>query len=119
MSAASAQLGFAAEFVLFLAAVAGLGVVVRAKMLTGERRGQLLLALGFIAVGVAAFLHGSLLQPDAAAPSVLVTRLVGLGLLGAGSLRSGDAPPRRQVGPALALLFVAEVATVLSLPADV
>ncbi|MDP8954163.1 MAG: ATP-binding protein [Actinomycetota bacterium] len=119
MSAASAQLGFAAEFVLFLAAVAGLGVVVRAKMLTGERRGQLLLALGFIAVGVAAFLHGSLLQPDAAAPSVLVTRLVGLGLLGAGSLRSGDAPPRRQVGLAVGLLFVAEVATVLSPPVGV
>ncbi|MDQ3304631.1 MAG: ATP-binding protein [Actinomycetota bacterium] len=114
MSAASAQLGFAAEFVLFLAAVAGLGVVVRGKLLAGERQGQLLLALGFIAVGVAAFLHGSLLQDDPAAPGVVVTRLVGLVLLGAGSLRSGDVAPRRQVGLALGLLLVAELATVLS-----
>ncbi len=119
MSAASAQLAFAAEFVLFLAAVAGLGVVVRAKLLAGERRGQLLLAAGFIALGVAAFLHGSLLQPDAAAPGVLVTRVLGLALLGVGMLRSDDAAPRRQFGLALGLLFVAEVATVLSPLADV
>ncbi len=118
MSAASAQLGFAAEFVLFLAAVAGLGVVVRAKLLAGERRGQLLLALGFTAVGVAAFLHGSLLQDDPAAPGVLVTRLVGLVLLGAGALRAGDAAPRRQLALALGLLLAAEVITVLSPLAD-
>ncbi len=119
MSAASAQLGFAAEFVLFLASVAGLGVVVRAKLLAGERRGQVLLALGFIAVGVAAFLHGSLLQADPAAPGVVVTRLVGLALLGAGSLRAGDAAPRRQVGLALGLLVLAEVATVVSPLSDI
>ncbi len=119
MSAASAQLGFAAEFVLFLAAVAGLGVVARAKLLAGERRGQLLLASGFIALGVAAFLHGSLLQPDPAAPGVLVTRILGLALLGAGTLRSGDTAPRRQVGLALGLLFLAEVSTVVSPLADI
>ncbi|MDQ3353745.1 MAG: ATP-binding protein, partial [Actinomycetota bacterium] len=62
----------------------------------------------------AAFLHGSLLQDDPAAPGVVVTRLVGLVLLGAGSLRSGDVAPRRQVGLALGLLLVAELATVLS-----
>jgi len=111
VSAASAQLGFAAEFVLFLAAVAGLGVVVRAKLLAGERAGQLLLALGFIGLGLAAFIHGSLLVQTATAPTVIVPRLAGLVLLAAGSLRSGDTDARRQIGLAVTLLALAEATT--------
>lgn len=113
MSAASAQLGFAAEFILFLASVAGLGVVVRAKLLAGERAGQFLLALGFTCLGIAAFVHGSLLQPVGTAAEVVVPRLMGLVLLAAGALRSGDANARRPIGLAVALLAVAELSSLL------
>ena len=119
MSAASAQLGFAAEFILFLASVAGLGVVVRAKLLAGEREGQFLLALGFTCLGIAAFVHGSLLQPVGSAAEVVVPRLIGLVLLAAGALRSGDANARRPIGLAVALLAVAEVVGLLPAANDI
>ncbi|MGI8759043.1 MAG: ATP-binding protein [Acidimicrobiales bacterium] len=118
MSAVSDQLGFAAEFVLFLAAVAGIGVVLRAGLLTVERRGQVLLALGFTSLGLAAFLHGSLLVPDGSALAVVVPRLLGLALLGAGSLMAGEAAPRRQLWLGLGLLAAAEVVSAFATFAD-
>lgn len=114
MSIVTGQLGFAAEFVLFLTAVAGVGVVVRAHLLSKERRGQILLGLGFTALGVAAFLHGSLLEPDGGDVAVVIPRLVGLVLLAAGSYRSPDAAPRLVLGLGLGLLAVAEGVTILS-----
>ena len=119
MSAASAQLGFAAEFMLFLASVAGLGVVVRAKLLAGERAGQVLLALGFTGLGIASFLHGSLLQPNGLGAEVIVPRLLGLVLLVVGALRSGDTDARRQIGLAVALLAVSEAVTVVPTVGDI
>ncbi|CAN5127624.1 hypothetical protein BH24ACT1_BH24ACT1_12970 [soil metagenome] len=119
MSAAFAQLGFAAEFILFLASVAGVGVVVRAKLLAGEREGQLFLALGFTCLGIAAFVHGSLLQPDGTAAEIVIPRLFGLVLLAAGALRSGDANARRPIGLAVGLLAVAELITLLPVVDDI
>ncbi|MDP9006302.1 MAG: ATP-binding protein [Actinomycetota bacterium] len=114
MSTTSALLAFAAEFVLFLAAVAGVGVVVRAQLLTRERQGQTLLALGFTSLGLASFLHGSLLEPDAASALVVVPRLAGLALVLAGSLRASDIAPRRQLWLGLGLLALAEAITISS-----
>ena len=114
MSTSSALLAFAAEFVLFLAAVAGVGVVVRAQLLTRERQGQTLLALGFTGLGLASFLHGSLLEPDGASAVVVLPRLTGLVLVLVGSLRASDVAPRRQLWLGLGLLAVAEGITVLS-----
>ncbi len=114
MSTSSALLAFAAEFVLFLAAVAGVGVVVRAQLLTRERQGQTLLALGFSGLGLASFLHGSLLEPDGASAVVVVPRLAGLALVLAGSLRASDIAPRRQLWLGLGLLALAEAITISS-----
>jgi PAS domain S-box-containing protein len=119
MSAASAQLGFAAEFVLFLASVAGLGVVVRAKLLAGEREGQVLLGLGFAGLGIASFLHGSLLLPNGDEAGVVVPRLLGLVLLAVGAFRSGDTNARRQIGLAVGLLTAAEAISVVPAVGDV
>lgn len=116
MSAASAQLGFAAEFILFLASVAGLGVVVRAKLLAGERAGQVLLGVGFAALGLASFLHGSLLVSEG--NDVSAPRLLGLVLLALGAFRSGDTDARRQIGLAVGLLTVAEAITLSSVMAN-
>ena len=114
MSTSSALLAFSAEFVLFLAAVAGVGVVVRAQLLTKERQGQTLLAIGFTGLGLASFLHGSLLEPDAASALVVVPRLAGLALVLAGSLRASDVAPRRQLWLGLGLLALAEAITISS-----
>ena len=118
MSAASAQLGFAAEFVLFLVAVAGVGVVLRAQLLGGRRQDRMLLATGFAGVGLASFLHGSLLVADAGASAVAVPRLLGIALLAAGSLRGDGVATRRQLWLGLGLLTVAEAITLWPTLAD-
>ncbi|MBW3576056.1 MAG: hypothetical protein KY450_14700 [Actinobacteria bacterium] len=118
MSAASAQLGFAAEFVLFLVAVAGVGVVLRAQLLGSCRQDRMLLAAGFAGVGLASFLHGSLLVADAGASAVAVPRLLGIALLAAGSLRGDGVAPRRQLWLGLGLLTVAEAITLWPTLAD-
>ncbi|HEV2766618.1 MAG TPA: ATP-binding protein [Acidimicrobiales bacterium] len=118
MSAASAQLGFAAEFVLFLVAVAGVGVVLRGHLVGGRRQDQVLLAAGFAGVGLASFLHGSLLVADAGASTVVVPRLLGLALLAAGSVRAGEAASRRQLWLGLGLLTLAEAITLWPSLAD-
>ncbi|MBW3645641.1 MAG: HAMP domain-containing protein [Actinobacteria bacterium] len=118
MSAASAQLGFAAEFVLFLVAVAGVGVVLRGHLLGGRRQDRVLLAAGFAGVGLAAFLHGSLLVADAGAAAVVVPRLLGLALLAAGSARAGEVASRRQLWLGLGLLALAEAITLWPSLAD-
>lgn len=82
MTGASAQLGFAAEFVLFLASVAGVALVAVRRGATGEpARARGALIAGFVALATASFLHGSLLVADPAAAGVRVPRLIGAGLL--------------------------------------
>ena len=62
MSADAAQIHFAAEFVTLLVAAAGLALVgLSAGPATRSGSARLALAVGFLALGVAAFGHGSLL----------------------------------------------------------
>jgi PAS domain S-box-containing protein len=113
-SAAEAQLAFAAEFVLFLAALAGAAVLVlRASLLVAGRPARWATMAGFVGVGVAAFVHGSLLEADAAAPTIVVPRLVGIVLLGAAALGPHARPGRLPTLVATAALLGAELTVVL------
>lgn len=79
MSATRDQLAFAAEFLLFLTALAGVAVVaLRSELLVRRGRLRWPLVAGMLAVGAAAFLHGSLLVTDAGAPAIVVPRIAGL-----------------------------------------
>lgn len=111
MSASEAQLAFAAEFVLFLAALAGAAVLLlQPGLLAPGRLARWTMTVGFVAVGVAAFLHGSLLEPDADAPAVLVTRLVGLALLAGSTFQRRASSALTAILVAAAALAVAEAA---------
>ncbi|MCA1671446.1 MAG: hypothetical protein LC799_04335, partial [Actinobacteria bacterium] len=88
MSASSAQLQFAAEFVLFLAAASGLAVVALRGALLNERPpGRVALALGFAALATAAFLHGGELVDDGGAAIVVGLRAGGVAAVLAGCAR--------------------------------
>ncbi len=114
MSTAAAQLRFAVEFATFLVAVAGAAIVMTRPDLVGAgRRSRSVLVPGFIAVAVAAFLHGSLLT-DARETPVVVFRCVGIGLLGLGTLGWGtDRGPRRLLWLSLVLMAAAEYLTLM------
>ena len=97
MSASSAQLQFAAEFVIFLAAASGLAVVVLRGGLLNERQpGRVALAFGFGALGAAAFIHGSQIVDDGGAASVVGLRMAGVVATAAGGMRGwvGGTPAR-------------------------
>jgi PAS domain S-box-containing protein len=114
MSATQAQVAFAAEFVLFLAALAGLAVLVlRPSLLAPERWSRVAMALGFAAIGAASFTHGSLLEPDATAPWVLVPRVVGLLLLAVVTVRGRRSGVLHLARLAVAVLLASEVAAVV------
>lgn len=85
MSASSAQLQFAAEFVIFLAAASGLAVVGLRGSLVNERQpGRVALALGFGALVAGSFLHGSQLVDDGGDPVVVGLRTAGVVAIVAG-----------------------------------
>jgi len=110
----STQLRFAVEFATFLAAVAGAAVVLLRPALIGARgRARAVLALGFVFLAVAAFLHGTLLA--AADDSLLViVRGLGIVLLAIGNFGlTEDRTTRRVLWGAVVLLAVAEAATAL------
>jgi PAS domain S-box-containing protein len=87
MSTAVAQIQFAAEFVTFLVAAAGLALVVLRNELTTRRPPErLALALGFLATGAAAFGHGSLLLKGDLDGVVVGLRIAGIVGLGIGSI---------------------------------
>ena len=111
MSSSAAVLRFAAEFATFLVAVAGAVIVLlRPRLLGVDRYWRVALLMGFFAVAVAAFLHGSFLY-DAEDLPVLVLRSVGIVLLGIGTLGWGqDRATRRVVWVALVLFAAAEAA---------
>ena len=119
MSAAASQLSFAAEFTLFLAAVAGLAVMaVRSDLSATDQRSRALVAAGFVALAAAAFLHGSLLAEDGSA-AVIVPRLVGIVLVAAGTVAAGpDRTARLRLWTGLALLAVAEAGALAEGGAD-
>src|SRR4051812_46205049 len=109
MSATQAQVAFVAEFVLFLACLAGTAVVIlRPGLIFEDRRGRSLMTAGFVAAGVAAFVHGSLLEADASAAWVVAPRLAGLVLLAAAC------GPRRNASVAVQALRVATVILVVA-----
>ena len=111
MSSAAAQLRFAAEFATFLVAAAGLAVVLlRPRLVVAAGWPRAALAGGFVAVGLAAFLRGSLVVGDAAGAGVVALGLGGVAALAVGSLRweAGDLP-RALFGAGLLVLAVAEV----------
>ncbi|MGI8686813.1 MAG: hypothetical protein ACR2MO_17270, partial [Acidimicrobiales bacterium] len=79
MSASSAQLQFAAEFVLFLAAASGLAVVaLRGALLSEKVAGEAALTAGFLALGTSAFLHGSRLVDDGGSVVIVGLRTAGI-----------------------------------------
>jgi hypothetical protein len=114
VSDSSPQLRFAVEFATFLVAVAGLAVVVFRPQLVGARaRTRLCLVLGFVALAVAAFLHGSL-AAGADNTVLVVVRGLALVLLALGNFGlTEDRTTRRVLWAALALLVAAEGATAL------
>ena len=111
MSATQAQVAFVAEFVLFLACLAGTAIVVlRPGLVFEDRRARALITSGFLAVGTAAFLHGSLVESDAASGWVVGPRLAGLALLLAASGIRGRANIAVQaLRLATAVLLIAEL----------
>ena len=87
MSAFAAQYQFAAAFTLFLVALAGLALVsLRGAPLTQARGARVALGLGFLGIGAAAFLQGSLLFEDRADPALLALRTGGVAGVVLGSL---------------------------------
>ncbi|HVF14279.1 MAG TPA: HAMP domain-containing protein, partial [Acidimicrobiales bacterium] len=117
MSTVAALLRFAVEFATFLVAVAGAAIVMTRPDLVGAgRRSRSVLVPGFIAIAVAAFLHGSLLT-DARETPVIAFRGVGIILVALGTLGWGtDRGPRRLLWLALVLLVGAEYLTVMNAP---
>jgi PAS domain S-box-containing protein len=86
MSTAAAQIQFAAEFATFLVAAAGLALVLlRTELTTRRWPGKVCLTVGFLALGAAAFGHGSLLLKNNNQEAVDALRLLGVGALAAGS----------------------------------
>jgi len=82
VTTAAAQLQFAAEFALFIVAVAGLAfAVLRADLLVNGTATRNAVALGFGCLAGAAFAHGALLVEDADASLLVALRSAGLLLL--------------------------------------
>ena len=88
MSAASAaQLAFAAEFALFLVAVAGLACAVRPGLLSEVPWARSALASGFLGLATASFLRGTLVVEDANEPLLIGLRLAAGLAIAAGLIR--------------------------------
>ncbi|MCU1356925.1 MAG: hypothetical protein JWM89_2343 [Acidimicrobiales bacterium] len=88
MSAASAaQLAFAAEFALFLVAVAGVACAVRPGLLSDVQWARSALASGFLGLATASFLRGALVVERADEPFLIILRLVSGAAIAAGLLR--------------------------------
>ncbi len=87
MTTEAAQLQFAAEFTLFLAAVAAVAVtVLKPDLLFRYAAARASFFVGATSLAVAAFLHGSLLIDDGTDPRLVVIRAVGIVAVGASLL---------------------------------
>ena len=113
MTTEAAQLQFAAEFTLFIAAIAALAVtLLKPDLLLRTVAARIAFQFGSLALAVAAFLHGSLLVEDAAEPVLVLTRGAGIVAVGA-SLLHWKGPPnaRLLLTTGLVLLAASEAAT--------
>ena len=96
MSAFAAQYQFAAAFTVFLVALAGLALVaLRGAPLTRSGGPRVAAGLGFAGIGAAAFLQGSLLFEDRAAPPLLALGVAGVAGVVVGSLAWRGSPLSR------------------------
>ena len=128
----SEQLRFAAEFVTFLVAAAGLTMVLlRPELLARSLRTRIALGCGFALLALSAFLSGSLIASSANEATVVLPRVAGAALLGAGSLGWAGSGRSRSVllagvaavfvtlpfdgTPAAALLVVGSIAVAIAL----
>lgn len=107
--AAVAQLAFAAEFALFLVAVAGLACALRPGLLSARDGARSLLAAGFLGLATASFLRGAQLAADAGARFVPGLRVASVVVASAGVLRWRGRRSRVAVVVGLALVLVATV----------
>ncbi|MEY2468612.1 MAG: two-component system, OmpR family, sensor histidine kinase VicK, partial [Actinomycetota bacterium] len=93
----SAQFTFAAEFVAFLAAAAGLAMaLLRGEVVVRPPWARLPLGVGFLGLAAAAFLRGSLLV-EGATGSVVALRVAGLLVVLAGSIMWKEGGLSRQL----------------------
>ncbi len=84
MTTEAAQLQFAAEFTLFMAAIAAIAITaLRPELLARRALGRALLVVGSTALAAAAFLHGSLLLDEGSDPVLVGLRLGGIAGLAA------------------------------------
>ncbi|HVE47292.1 MAG TPA: ATP-binding protein [Acidimicrobiales bacterium] len=112
MSASAAQLQFAAEFVLFVAAASGVAAVALASSVLRHgpagRGGRAWLSLGLLLLAGASFLHGSQLVAEADAPAIVALRAGGVIVAGAGSIMwAAGALPALMLRVGLAVVAVA------------
>ena len=85
MTTEAAQLQFAAEFTLFIAAVAAVAVTaLRPDLLVRRPALRALLVTGALAMAAAAFLHGSLLVDDVDSFALVALRSLGIAGLAVG-----------------------------------
>lgn len=109
---ASPLVQFSAEFVTFLVASAGLSLaLLRGSLLARAGTPRTAAAIGFIALGASAFLHGSQLQPDLAHPTVIVPRVLAVVALLVTSLRWAGGARSRGASALGALCFAASLIT--------
>lgn len=107
MTTEAAQLQFAAEFTLFLSAVAAIAVTaLRPDLLVRRVTPRVVFLVGAAALAVTAFLHGSLLIEDAADPGLLSLRAIGLLAVGVGVV-AWDGVPSARVTASVGLVVLA------------
>jgi PAS domain S-box-containing protein len=116
MTTEAAQLQFAAEFTLFIAAIAALAVtLLKPDLLFRSAFARTVFQAGALALAVAAFLHGSLLIDDATEPVLVITRSAGIVAVGISLLRwKGADSARLLLTTGLVLLAGGEAATALA-----
>jgi PAS domain S-box-containing protein len=94
---ATAQVQFAAEFALFLVALAGLAIVaLRSELLTRSVGLRAVLAFGFAALGGSAFVHGSLIVERSDNAALVLVRAIGWAAIAVGIMRWEGRPLSRQ-----------------------
>jgi PAS domain S-box-containing protein len=118
MTTEAAQLQFAAEFTLFIAAIAAIAVTaLRPELVTRRSLPRTLLVLGAAALAGAAFLHGSLLVDDPSSLALVALRSAGIAAVAA-SVATWTTARGAQGAAALGViaLAAAEVLVVLDAP---